>query len=140
MPLGAEHGRVIELPARARVAEQKAAAAHVAAAHELAREEESRAEHVEQDIHVLARRDAPEQHHLRLRAQTPRERAGVADEGPAETHLAGVDVDLGEAAEVPDANRGLGGRRPSRAVITSAPAASGPASANFRAYVSFPRK
>src|SRR5215831_15346581 len=59
---GSRHRDVLELPSLTSAAKQQSASTHVAPANELAREQESLAEHVEQGVDVLPRRDATEEH------------------------------------------------------------------------------
>ena len=115
-------GDVGQLFAGARAAQQQAAAAHVAAADEVDRKPQPRAEHLGEDVDVLRRRDAAEQHDVAVGADFLGERARARDERTAIARIVGGDVDAGEARAARRPSRAVSaGRSPAFGVITSAP-------------------
>ena len=82
MEHGAANRNVVELHAFARLPQQQAAAAHVAAPDEVDREPEAVAEDREQDVDILGRRDAAEQHHVAVRPDLVQQRARAPFERP----------------------------------------------------------
>src|SRR5205809_1942431 len=100
-PFCALHHRVVELDTGPGVAEEQASAAHVTSAHEVRGEVQPGAEHVDQGIDILARRDAPEQHDIAVRPGRLREEMQVAHERAPIPAVIRVDVHARETAEPP---------------------------------------
>ena len=96
----AENGAVGELAALSRRAQQQPAAAHVPAPDEIAGEEQPRAEDLEQDVDILARRDAAEENDLRVGSREGGQLPRVAMNGRPVARVRDVDVDAREAAHL----------------------------------------
>jgi len=89
---GSGNGLVRQLRFFFDTAKQQTATAHVAASHEITREHESGAEGLEQDVDVLARRDASEQDDTAVGSERLRQRVDVAAERLGVPLVAGRDV------------------------------------------------
>ena len=94
---GADDRDVLELLRRGGRAQQHPAAAHVAAPDERRRKDEPRSENRAQHLDVLLRRDAAEQHELRIGARCVAQRAGRLLERRAIAGIPEIDLGVGKA-------------------------------------------
>ena len=96
---GADDRNVLELLRRRGGTQEHSTPAHVAPADERRGKHEPLAEYGAQHLHVLIRRDAAEQHELRIGAGRLGQTAGRLLEGGAISGISEIDLGIGKAAE-----------------------------------------